>query len=140
MQSIFQNYLGQMSEQEDYKFSIIPILTQVDPSDEDFDFDIFKENFSNILKNELDKQFPGFEDDQEEGDKKKDNNKKKNVDDEDDMDEDDDFHSKNRRQVKQFFDAFVKNIIVFDPLDRDIMTPDDDGEDQVINTKSADLK
>ena len=37
------------------EFAIVPVLTQVDPTDEDFDFDIVKDNFEKILKNELDK-------------------------------------------------------------------------------------
>ena len=122
-------------------FAILPILTQVDPSDEDFDFDIFKDNFERILKNELNKQFPGFEESDEENEgqaaKKK---KAADEDDDDDVNEDDDFHRQNRDKVWAFFDSFINNIKVFDPLDRDITTQDEEGEDQGINTKAADLK
>ena len=127
-------------------FAILPILTQVDPTDEEFDFDIFKDNFERILKNELNKQFPGFEESDEEmegqtADKKKPKKKKAADEDEDDeVNEDDDFHSQNRDKVWAFFDFFINNIKVFDPLDRDIITQDEEGEDQVINTKAADLK
>ena len=47
MQNIFSSYLGQT------EFSILPILTKVDPNDDEFDFDIFKDDFENVLKNEL---------------------------------------------------------------------------------------
>lgn len=127
-----------MSEQENYKLAIIPILTQVDPNDDEFDFDIFKDNFQKILKNELDKQFPEYEEEEDDKDQKKEKKKKKGDDDE--MDEDVDFHEQKRIQVQKFFNAFVENIIVFDPLDRDIMTQDEEGEEHVISVKSADLK
>ena len=67
MQNIFQNYLGQKS------FSIIPVLTKVDPSDDEFNFDIIKDDFERLLKNELNKQFPGLRDDGEDGQDGEDN-------------------------------------------------------------------
>lgn len=51
-----------------------------------------------------------------------------------------DFHTQNKEKVWAFFDYFIKNIKVFDPLDRDIMTPDEEGDEQVVSTKAADLK
>jgi hypothetical protein len=56
------------------------------------------------------------------------------------MDEDMDFHKKNREKVKAFFDSFVKKIKVFDPLDRDIKTTDEEGDEQVISIKAAALR
>lgn len=67
MQNIFQNYLGQKS------FSIIPVLTKVDPADDEFNFDIIKDDFERLLKNELNKQFPGLRDDGEDGQDAEDN-------------------------------------------------------------------
>lgn len=43
--------------------------------------------------------------------------------------------------MKNFFDHFIKNIKVFDPLDRDILTFDDElEEEKVVSTKTADLR
>lgn len=46
----------------------------------------------------------------------------------------------NKSRVKNFFDYFLANIQVFDPLDRDIFTDDDDGEPQVVSIKAKYLK
>ena len=55
-------------------------------------------------------------------------------------DEDTQFHQEHRNQVKKFFKFFVENLIVFDPLDRKIIQQDEEGEDEEINVKSADLR
>ena len=56
IQNIFCDYLGQET------FSIQPILTQVMPNDDEFDFDIFKDTFDDTLKNELKNQFGAADD------------------------------------------------------------------------------
>ena len=102
----------------------MPILTKVDPNDEDFDFDIFKDDFENVLKNELNNQFPGFDNEDDEDPENEqnqiDSKKPSNFDedDEEDIDEDKQYHRKNRQKVWAFYKFFIKNIKVFDPLDR----------------------
>lgn len=47
IQNILSEYLGKET------FSILPILTKVRPSDEEFDFEMFIDYFEILLENEL---------------------------------------------------------------------------------------